>query len=86
MALARRIVTARALSHFKSLAEAARLLGDVPGQITQERHSVSSRFFEVRGKLRLDDAAVHERSLVVRDGLDVKVLWRERTAGPPARP
>ncbi len=86
MALARRIVTARALSHFKSLAEAARLLGDVPGQIAQERHSVSSRFFEVRGKLRLDDAAVHERSLVVRDGLDVKVLWRERAAGPPARP
>lgn len=87
MALARRLVTSRALSHFKSLAEAARLLGDVPGQIAQERHSVSSRYFEVRGKLRLDDVAVNERSLVVRDGLDVKVLWRERTAAaPPAKP
>ncbi len=87
MALARRLVTARALSHYKSLTEAARLLGDVPGQITQERHSVSSRFFEVRGKLRLDDATVQEHSLVVRDGLDVKVLWRERSAAPPpARP
>jgi general secretion pathway protein K len=83
MALARRLVTARALSHYKTLAEAARLLGDVPGQIVQERHSVSSRYFEVRGKLRLDDVAVNERSLVVRDGLDVKVLWRERTAGVP---
>ena len=84
MALARRLVTARALSHYKTLADAARLLGDVPGQIVQERHSVSSRYFEVRGKLRLDDVAVHERSLVVRDGLDVKVLWRERTAGAPS--
>jgi general secretion pathway protein K len=83
LALARRLVTARALSHYKTLAEAARLLGDVPGQIVQERHSVSSRYFEVRGKLRLDDVAVNERSLVVRDGLDVKVLWRERTAGVP---
>ena len=78
MALARRLVTARAQSHFKTLGEAARLLGDVPGQVTQERHSVSSRYFEVRGALRLEDTVVNEHSLVVRDGLDVKVLWRER--------
>ena len=83
MALARRLVTARATAHFKTLAEAARLLGDVPGQIVQERHSVATRYFEVRGKLRLDDVSVYERSLVVRDGLEVKVLWRERTAGAP---
>lgn len=81
MALARRLVTARAQSHFKTLSEAARLLGDVPGQITQERHSVSTRYFEVRGALRLEDVTVNERSLVVRDGLDVKVLWRERIKG-----
>lgn len=85
MALARRLVTARALSHFRNLAEAARLLGDVPGQIVQERHSVSSRYFEVSGRLRLGDVTVLERSLVVRDGLEVKVLWRQRSAGaaPP---
>jgi hypothetical protein len=37
--------------------------------------------------LRLDELAVLERSLVARDGLDVKVLWRERSAdGPAAKP
>jgi general secretion pathway protein K len=87
MAVARRLVSTRALSHFKTLNEVAQLLGDVPGQIAQENHSVSSRYFEVRGKLRLDELAVLERSLVARDGLDVKVLWRERSAdGPAAKP
>ena len=34
--------------------------------------------FEVRGRLRLDQTTVEERSVLQRDGLDVKVLWRER--------
>lgn len=85
MALARRLVTARAQSHFKTLGEAARLLGDVPGQIAQERHGVSSRYFEVRGVLRLEDVTVTERSLVLRDGLNLKVIWRERGVAAPPR-
>ena len=28
--------------------------------------------------LRLDQTTVEERSVLQRDGLDVKVLWRER--------
>lgn len=83
LALARRLVTSRTLSHLKTVSEAARLLGDVPGQLSESHHSVSSRYFEVRGLLRLDDLVVQERSLVVRDGLDIKTLWRERIALPP---
>jgi general secretion pathway protein K len=45
---------------------------------------VSSRFFEVRGRLRLDRLVVEERSLVRRDGLDVRTVQRERTAIDPA--
>lgn len=82
LALARRLVTARTLSHFKTVSEAARLLGDVPGQLQESQHSVSSRYFEVRGLLRLDELAVQERSMVVRDGLDIKTVWRERVALP----
>ena len=63
--------------------EAARILGDAPNQLVETEHSVSSRYFEVRGLLRLDDLVVQERSLVVRDGLDIKTLWRERIALPP---
>ena len=39
---------------------------------------VSSRFFEVRGRLRLDDRVLEERSLVERRKLDIVVLRRER--------
>ena len=86
LALARRLVTARTLAHFKTVSEAARILGDVPGQLMEAHHSVSSRYFEVRGLLRLDDLVVQERSLVVRDGLDIKTLWRERVALAASRP
>ena len=82
MALARRLVTARSLSHFKTLAEAETMLRDVPGQLSEGQHSVASRYFEIQGQLRLDDLLVRERSLVVRDNFEVKTVWRERM--PPA--
>ena len=78
MAGARQLVTARALAHFQKTEDVAKLLGDRPGQIVQGQHSVASRFFQVRGRLRLDQTTVQERSVVQRDGLDVKTLWRER--------
>ena len=78
MAGARQLVTARALAHFQKIGDVAKLLGDKPGQIVDGQHSVSSRFFEVRGRLRLDQTTVQERSVVQRDGLDVKALWRDR--------
>jgi general secretion pathway protein K len=41
---------------------------------------VKSDFFEVRGRLRLGDVVLEQRSLVQRRGLDVIVLQRERVA------
>ncbi len=78
MAGARQLVTARALTHFQKISDVAKLLGDRPGQVVDGQHSVASRFFEVRGRLRLDQTTVQERSLVQRDGLEVKALWRDR--------
>ena len=78
MAGARQLVTARALAHFQRPGDVAKLLGDRPGQIVVGQHSVTSRFFEVRGRLRLDQTTVQERSVVRRDDRDVKVLWRDR--------
>lgn len=86
MALARRLVTARASAHFKTLGDAMRLLNDVPGQVTPEQHSVTSRYFEVQGRLRLDATLVQERTLVVRDGIDVRALWREPLTDLPRPP
>lgn len=81
MAMAQRMVTERERNPFKTLADASRLLPALEGQLTDTQHGTRSRFFEVRGRLRLDDAVVEERSLVVRNNLDVRVGWRERIAG-----
>ena len=40
-------------------------------------HSVNSRFFEVVGRLRMPATSLVERTVVQRDQVDVKVLWRE---------
>ena len=77
---AQKLVAARARKHFATLADASQALGNSAISFTDGTHSVASRFFEVRGQLRLDQLAVFERSLVQRDGLNVRTLWRARGA------
>ena len=78
LAGAEKLIAARSRKHFASLAEAAQALGNPAVAFTDGVHSIASRFFEVRGQLRLDDLTVFERSLVQRDGLLVRTLWRVR--------
>jgi general secretion pathway protein K len=77
LADAQRLVKDRSRSHFSTLPEVNRLLGAGVKPLDPAQHSVSTRFFEVRGRLRLDQLAVNSRSLVQRDGLEVKTLWRD---------
>ncbi len=79
---ARRMVAQRERQHFRSLNEAGQTIANIAGQLNTGEHAVASRFFEVRGRLRLNDLVVQERSLVQRDGLNVRALWRERNAVP----
>lgn len=81
MAQAQRLVSARQASHFRTLADVTAVTGELKVPLNQAQHGVGSRFFEVRGRLRLDQTVVEEHSLVQRDALDVKTLWRDR--GPP---
>ena len=78
LAQAQRLVNVRQASHFKTLADAAAQMGQMTVPLSDTQHAVSSRFFEVRGRLRMDQAVVEEHSVVQRDGLDVKTLWRDR--------
>ena len=80
MASAERLVNARAASHLRSVADAAKLL-DVEGSLNEADFSVQSRFFEVQGRLRVEHNVVNERSLVQRNGSLVTTLWRERAPG-----
>lgn len=77
LAQAHRLVSQRANAHFGNVIEALQA-ASAPVQTDVTRFSIASRFFEVRGQLRLEQVTVQERSLVERQGLDVKVLWRER--------
>jgi general secretion pathway protein K len=78
---ARRMETQRAQKHFATIADAGQVVPAISSQLNQG-HSIATRYFEVRGRLRLADTIVQERSLVQRDGLVVKTLWRERATLP----
>ena len=72
------LVARRALSPFRGIADASAAMPNHAGALTEGTVGVSSRFFEVRGRLRMDRLIVEERSLVQRDGLDVRTLRRDR--------
>lgn len=76
---AQKIMQAREARHFRTLDEARRLFEPAPG-IAEGAHGVSSSYFEVRGRLRLGEVMVDERSVVRKLGREVTTLWRERGA------
>lgn len=83
LAQAQRMVSTRQVTPFRSLADAAKLTGEAAEPLNAAQHSVDSRFFEVRGRLRQEQGVVEERSVLQRDGLNVKTLWRDRGGQTP---
>jgi general secretion pathway protein K len=77
---AQALITARARSPFHSLAEAARSIDVSESTLNENQHGVTSRFFEVRARLRWGKLATQERTLLQRDGMVVKPLWKRREA------
>jgi general secretion pathway protein K len=78
LATAERLIQQRQRDPFKTV-EAVQ--AQVPGlTFTGAQVAVNSDYFEVRGRLRLEDRVLEQRSLVVRRGLDVVVLRREQVA------
>lgn len=74
---AERLTQSRQRSPFKSVEDAKNQL---PGNLDLKgnRLSVDSQYFEIRGRLRLEDKVLEERTLVQRRGLDVVTIFRER--------
>lgn len=85
LADAQRLLAARARSHLRNLGDAATLLNLPAGRLNESGHDIKSRFFEVQGRLRLDQTTVGERSLVQRKDLEVTTRWRERMAAEVPR-
>lgn len=82
LATAERIVQLRQRDPFKSMDAVGAQMPGVTVNATQV--SVNSDYFEVRGRLRLEDRVLEQRSLVVRRGLDVVVLRREQVSARDA--
>jgi general secretion pathway protein K len=83
LARAQQLVAERATGHYKTVAEGFKAAGvreDPTGQVDAKDFSVGSRYFAVRGRLRLGESAVQEVSLVERNGTLTKVVWRQREA------
>ena len=81
LAGAKRLVETRGRSYFKTVADANLLIPQSTDKFATEQHSVSTRFFEVQARLRIDKTWVEEQTLLQRDTLDVRMVWRERGAG-----
>jgi general secretion pathway protein K len=78
LADAKRLVVERERQHFRNVADATKLAQGALFDLTQA--SVDSQFFEIRGRLRLEQVVIEERSVVQRVGPTVRTLQRERGA------
>lgn len=87
LAQARQLVQSRADKPLDTLSDAQTRLANPEVRLDAAQHAVTSRYFEVTGQLRLGKNTVQERSVLQRDGLDVKTLSRTREVvtdlGPP---
>ena len=85
-ASADRLVALRAQQRFTSVSQALGAISQSQGQSQPDASwaAVSSSFFEIRGRLRLDDVALEEVAVVQRlsdvRGRRVSTLWRARSA------
>jgi general secretion pathway protein K len=79
LADAQRLVAERERQHFRTVDDAKALLA--PGaEVDKDLVGTGSGFFQVRGRLRIDDVVIEEHSIVQRQGRDVRTLQRERGA------
>jgi general secretion pathway protein K len=76
MAAAQRFVRQRAnLAPLETLEAAKKVLGP---QVDPKLHGVSSKYFFIRGRIRLEDTVQEDELLVERNGPKITILWRYR--------
>jgi general secretion pathway protein K len=75
---AQRLVQQRERQHWASLDAFQKAWGR--DFSLSDTHSVTTRFFEVMGLLRMPQTVIQERSLVQRDASDLKVIWRHTSS------
>jgi general secretion pathway protein K len=80
MAGARQLLAQRQRAHWTSMEDLRQLLGPAGKFLDNKRHGVQSSYFEIHGRMRIDQVVQQERALVKREGSNaVRMLWRVRT-------
>jgi len=77
LADAQRLVAERERQHFRQEDDIKPLLPE-GAEYDKSLVSVGSSYFEMRGRLRIEDVVIEERSIVQRQGREVRTLKRER--------
>lgn len=77
---ARQGVQRRNAKPWMTLQEAAEALGTAGRTLDERQHSVRSRFFEIHGRMRIDQTVQQERALVEREGMQTRMIWRTRAS------
>lgn len=72
LASARQLVQQRQRGHWTSLNAAQQAMGTSGRLLDEQLHSVRSRYFEVHGRMRIDNVVQQELALVRREGRDRK--------------
>ena len=76
---AKSTVSSRSASNFTSIADAEKKVPALAGNLDISQHSVATQFFEVTGRIRLEEIVIETKSLIDRRNIrNVKTLWRER--------
>ena len=75
---ARQLVARRSQKPWSTLHEAAEAMGPAGRLLDSRHHAVSSSYFEIQGRLRIEQQVQDEIALVQRDGQQVRLLWRIR--------
>jgi general secretion pathway protein K len=76
---ARALVNQRERGHWTTLEEVRQALGKAGPSIDDQQHSINSSYFEVRGRMRIDNVVQQDLALVKRDNGQVRMLWRVRS-------
>lgn len=73
---ARQAIDLRRRNPWSSLDDARQALGPAGRFLDEKQHSIQSRYFEVMGRMRIENVVQQERVLLQRDGRQVRMLWR----------
>ena len=76
-ASASQLVQVRDSTPFKSIADAAKAAGNASA-FGSSTYSVTTQYFEARGRLRLGENVLSQRSLLQRKDMTVTTLWQEQ--------